>query len=252
MKSPIKESNKFRATAELKQMIPRGAVVDSFLFFGGHVEFSLASAERFVVAHTHKYVVYEFWHCALKDAPRIANISKSLFPIDDPNTFYILQENWPKYADPYMRSAIFFLLNRCSDSGEISAGHLSQQNFNPLALSQLTNFNPNNFYITLDRQEDLIINIQQATRGEYLFLPVGSFNYNLFEQGKNKGYEMSTVHHTKLYKTLEETHKKWILLYYPHPQLEKLYGRYNIKMINKYGQITANREECEEVLIANF
>jgi len=252
MKSPIKENNKFRAGVELKRMIPKGSVVDTFLFFGGEVEFQLAAADRFIVAHTHKYVIYEFWQCALRDAHRIADISKSLFPIDDPNTFYILQENWPKYPDPYTRSALFFLLNRCSTTGEISAGQLSEHNFNPLALSHLKNFNPKNFYITFDQTEDLIDNIKKAERGEYLLLPIGDFNYNFFEQGKNKGYEMSTIHHRPLHEALEESKKKWIILYRPHPQLEKMYADYNIKMINRHGHLTTKHDECTEVLIANF
>jgi len=233
-------------------MIPKGSVVESFLFFGGHLEFSLSSADRFVIAHTHKYVIYEFWHCAIEDSVRVADISQTFFPIDDPNIFYIFQEKWPKYPDPYTRSALFFLLNRCSATGEISAGHLSDHNFNPLALSHLKNFNPKNFYITLDADQDLVGNIQKAQQGEYLLMPIGDYNYNFFEYGKNKGYEMSVVHHRRLHEALEESKKKWIILYRPHPQLEKMYADYNIKMINRHGHLTTKHDECTEVLIANF
>ena len=252
MKSPIKENKKFKCLAELKRMIPPGSVINSFLFFDGDLEFNLGESGRFVVAHTHKYVIYEFWQCALQDPHRIAGMVKFLSPIEDPNTFHILQANWPEYQDPYARSAIFFLLNRCSDSGYISAGKLNHKNFNPLAMAHLNNFNPINFHIKWDQQENLIENIKGASASDYLLIPAGDFSYNFFERGKSKGYEMSTVHHQNLYETLKENSSEWVLVYKPHARLFKLYKEYNIKMINKYGKVVVNRDECEEVLIANF
>tara|TARA_Y100000296_G_scaffold13458_1_gene15644 strand:- start:355 stop:1113 length:759 start_codon:yes stop_codon:yes gene_type:complete len=252
MKSPIKENNNFKCLSELKRMFPKGSVINSFLFYAGNLEFNLAESDRFVIAHTHKYVIYEFWHCALHDPKRIAEMSKHLFPIENPDMFHILQENWPKYPDPYARSALFFLLNRCSDSGWISAGKLDHKNFNPVALSYLSRFNPKNFYITCDESEDLLENIKSTKKADYLLFPVGDFNYNLFEYGKNKGYEMSTVHHKNLCRELKENDNKWVVVYKYHPQPFKLYKEYNISMINKFGNVTTDTQQCEEVLIANF
>ena len=252
MKSPIKESNKFRSLRELKRMIPRGSIINSFLFFDGGLEFNLSASGRFIVAHTHKDVIYEFWQCALEDSPRVAGLAKSLCPIEDPNTFHILQERWPTYDDPYARAALFFILNRCSESGMISAGRLAYKNFNPVALGHLRNFSPVNFYLKRDDHQDLIKNLKEVDERDYVLVPVGAFNYNLFERGKNRGYEMTTVHHQQLYEAMQEREKKWVILYKPHPQLFKLYDNYNIKMINKSGLITTDRGDCEEVLIANF
>ena len=252
MKSPIKGINSFKCLSELKRIIPKGSVINSFLLFSGNLEFSLAESGRFVVAHTHKYVIYEFWDCVLQDPARVGAMSKFLFPIEDADIFHIFQEKWPEYEDPYVRSAIFFLLNRCSDSGWISAGKLENKNFNPLALSHLNRFKIDNFHLTLDETEDLIENIKDAQEGSYLLLPIGKFNYNFFEYGKNKGYEMSTVHHKNLCETLKESNNKWVVIYKYHPHLFKLYREYSISMINKFGKITADTQQCEEVLIANF
>lgn len=252
MKSPIKEVNNFKCLSFLKEKIPKGSVVSSFLLFGGELEFNLAEADRFVIAHTNRYVVYEFWHCAMQDSKRIVDLSKALFPIEDPNTFHILQENWPKYHDPYARSALFFLLNRCSESGWISAGKLMHKNFNPLALSHLAQFKPKNFFIRWDQQEDLIKNIQEVETSDYLLIPAGKFNYNFFEYGKNKGYEMSTIHHRKLHEALTESEKRWVAIYNYHPQLLKLYKGHDITLVNKFGKVTANPADCAEVVIANF
>ena len=252
MKSPIKEVNGFKCLSELKRIIPKGSVINSFLFFSGGIEFNLADSGRFVIAHTHKDVIYEGWDCAVKNPKQIAEMSRFLFPIEDANTFHILQENWPTYPDPFARSALFFLLNRCSDSGWISAGKLAHHNFNPIALSYLNKFNPRNFYIMWDEEENLTENIKNAKPSDFLLLPVGKFSYNFFEHGKSKGHEMSTVHHKNLCETLKENKSKWVVIYKYHPQLFKLYKEYNISMINKFGKLTTDTQQCEEVLIANF
>jgi|TARA_Y100000034_G_C6897805_1_gene414354 hypothetical protein len=252
MTSPIKEINKFKCLGELKRKIPKGRIINSFLFFGGGLELNLAGTDRFVIAHTNRYVVYEFWHCALQDPKRIADMSKALFPIEDPNLFHILQENWPKYPDPFARSALFFLLNRCSESGWISAGKLNHKNFNPIALSHLSRFKPQNFYILWDQDKELTESVQEADDADYLLLPLGKFSYNFFEYGKSKGYEMPTIHHKNLCETLKAKENKWVVIYKFHPQVFKLYKGFNFTMIDRHGRVTGHRHDCEEVIIANF
>ena len=254
MKSPIREStNNFKALSVLKTLIPKGDVVDSFLLFSGEMELSLAESGRFVIAHTNKYVIYEFWKCAMENPARIAELSESLYPIGDEKAFHLFQENWPKYQDHYTRSALFFLLNRCSESGWISAGKFDDKNFNPLALSHLKKFSPKNFFLTMDNADTLNEAIaNSSTKGDYLLLPVGKFDYNFFEHGKSKGYEMTTVLHEELFKHLSEIDKKWISIYKHHPRLYILYKDYNTIMIDKYGKRTEDKDICEEVIFANF
>ena len=254
MKSPIKENiNNFKCLSVLKELIPKGSVVNSFLFFSGNLELNLAESERFVIAHTNKYVIYEFWKCALEDPCRIADLSETLFPVGDEKMFHILQERWPEYKDHFTRSALFFLLNRCSDSGWISAGHLEDKNFNPLAFSYLKKFSPKNFFLVLDDAKDLNETIEKNNQeGDFLFFPIGKFNYNFFEHGKSKGYEMTTIYHKRLYEALQNIEDKWIVLYKNHPGVHKLYQDYNIIMLNKYGRTTKEKDSCEEVVIANF
>tara|TARA_Y100000310_G_C20527930_1_gene736997 strand:+ start:228 stop:992 length:765 start_codon:yes stop_codon:yes gene_type:complete len=254
MKSPIKENiNNFKALSVLKDTIPKGSVVDSFLFFSGEVELNLAESERFVIAHTNKYVIYEFWKCAMEDPVRIAEISEFIYPIGDEKLFHVFQEDWPKYKDHFTRSALFFLLNRCSESGWISAGKFDDMNFTPIALSHLKKFSSKNFFLTLDKADTLNDALATSTmKGEYLLLPIGKFDYNFFEYGKSKGYEMTTIFHKELCEHLRDVEKKWMVLYKTHPQLFKLYKDHNITMIDKYGRKTADRDSSEELIIANF
>tara|TARA_Y100000034_G_scaffold89969_1_gene108339 strand:- start:371 stop:1135 length:765 start_codon:yes stop_codon:yes gene_type:complete len=254
MKSPIKENiNNFKALSFLKDIIPKGSVTNSFLFFSGMIEFSLAESERFILAHTSRYVVYEFWKCAMEDPNKIAEMAESMYPFEDVNAFYSFQENWPKYKDPFVRSALFFLLNRCSGNGWISAGKFDDRNFNPIAISHLKKFSPKNFFPIRDKNDSLTESIKNVTReGDYMLFPIGKFDYNLFEHGRNKGYEMTTVLHKELCEYLCSIEKKWVVLYKTHPQLFKLYEGSNIIMIDKYGRKTTDKDSSEDLVIANF
>ena len=189
----------------------------------------------------------------MENPKRVAELSEYFYPIGDEKLFHVYQENWPTYKDHYTRSALFFLLNRCSESGWISSGKFDDANFNPVTLSHLKKFSPKNFFLTLDKADTL--NEALATseiQGEYLLLPVGRFDNNFFEHGKSKGYEMTTILHKELCETLRESEKKWVLVYKTYSQLFKLYNDYNITMLDKYGKYTTEKDKSEELIIANF
>ena len=255
MKSPIKDSvNQFKCTTFLKKLIPQESVVHSFLFYAGELEFALGESKRFVYAHTAKPVIHEFWECALKDPERIHNIVTSpVFTFESENMFPILQEMWPTYREPYLRSGLFFLLNRCSSTGRISRGELSNKNFNPLALTYLKRFNPQNFHIILDKEKDFIELLSETT-ADYLLIPVGRFNYNLFDHGKSRGPETTMVNHRQLAAKLNEINKKqkWVIVYQFHQELLKIYEEYNIVGLDKYGNPHKNSKLWKELVIANF
>jgi site-specific DNA-adenine methylase len=253
MKSPIRENvNNFKCLSLLRELIPAGSVVNSFLFFDGNLEFGLSDSNRFVIARTNRYVIYEFWDCVIKDAIKVAGISKFIFASMEPNMFHIFQETWPKHKDPYLRAAIFFLLNRCSENGTISSGKFVPKNYNPVALSHLNKFQINNFHIEWDKTEDFVKGVINAPKADFTLLPIGKFSYNFFEHGKSRGFEMTSINHKELFDALQRQEDKWVVIYKSHPQLYKLYKDYNITMLNKYGKTITDRGECEEVVIANF
>ena len=254
MKSPLKDSvTNFKGLGEIQQLIPAGAVIDSYLLFGGSLELQLASTDRFVVAHTDKFVVYEFWKSILDEPWRVAEIVKRLYPIRDEREFYTLQEHWPKYKDPAARSALFFLLNRCSGEGLISSGKFSNKNFNPVALARLANFQPpTNFHLKFNATEDVVESIMRPTDAEYKLIPAGRFNYNLMEYGIHKGFETSTVYHRRLCEALRDDPHKWVLLYKDHRYVRRIFKDFRVTMLNQHGVVTTNRKDCEELIIANF
>ena len=62
MKTPIKDKkNNFKCYSVLKELIPKGTIVETYNFFAGELELRLTSEDRFVIANTEKLVVYEFW-----------------------------------------------------------------------------------------------------------------------------------------------------------------------------------------------
>jgi len=254
MKTPIKDLDRdFQCSLVLKDMIPKGSIVNSFLFFAGNIEFNLASSSRFICAHTSKYVIYEFWDCLMEDCQKVYDIvTCDSFKFRDENIFNVLQENWPKYRDPYVRASLFFLLNRCSATGMISSGKLDQKNFNPIALSHLKRFNPSNFHLMYDKNQNISQAIDNVKETDYLLFPMGTFQYNFLNHGKSKGYETESVDHRDLKSKLKNENRKWLLIYNFHPHLFKSYKEHNITMIDKYGRRTLQRDACKEVIVANF
>jgi len=259
MKSPLRDNLNFKSLRVVKELIPPKSRVDSFLFYSGAMEFNLAEAGSFVVAHTNCFFIYEFWQCALEDPLLIAEEARHYFKLlkDDScfagdKFFMAMQENWAKQRGSYTRSAHFFLLNRCSESALISSGKLNTRPFNSLALSNLKSFSAKNFHVQFDRQDNFVETLKTAADSDCLLLPVGRYNYNLLEHGRSAGAETTVVHHQKLYENLREQKKSWIVLYKNHSDVFNLYKDYNIIMVDKYGRKTNRKDKCEDIVIANF
>jgi site-specific DNA-adenine methylase len=208
-----------------------------------------------VCAHTTAYVVHEFWECALANPALLHTIiTAEDFKFDHPQMFEILQQSWPTYRDPYVRSSLFFILNRHSGTGLISSGKFSKKNINPLAISYLQHFKVPNFHLQWDNEPDFIASIDPTPGAQFLLFPVGGFSHNLFETGKNHGYETTSINHQQLYTKLETLNDqyKWIALYDFHPEILKLYKDYTLVLLNAQGSKTSSHDECKGIVIANF
>ena len=253
MKSPLKEvEGGSKALLTVKKLIPAGSIVNSFGFFDGAIEIDLAFNKRFVIARTPKYVIYEFWHTVLENPLTVAQIAQNLFPIGQKASFNILQENWPKYKDPHLRSAIFFLLNRCSDNGLVSSGQMTNENFNALALTTLKNFKVDNFHLKFDDEKTLYTDLLSVPSEEYVILPSLNFTFNLLEHGKIRTFETTAINHQELRTTMDNMENSTLLIYRYHPRLFEFYKSFELTLIDKYGQSTSDKEKCREVIVANF
>ena len=240
------------ALSEILKIVPEGSVVDSYMFFSGQLEMTLSKYNRFVCAHTTQYVIYEFWLCLFQDPEKIYDIIKSQHFKFNEKEFPFLQDTWAKYKDQYIRSAIFYFLNKCSPDGTISYGTMQKDKFTNADLAALKTFKkPKNFFLLFDPVS--LIDSFAASRGEYQIVNAGKFSNNFFEDGKSYGLEETKFEHLSLLEYFEKTNEKTILLYKNNPMLIKNYQKINstIKFINKYGNPTTQKN-AHEVIIANF
>ena len=254
MKSPLQDKvRSSNSLACLKRMIPEGSIVSSYLFFAGNLELGLANDNRFIIAHTNKSVIYDFWKCVELDAKRVLLIAQSFLPIKDQESFQLFQDTWTEYNDPYIRSALLFLLNRASKKGTVSAGEVAIESFNPLSFIYLESLNLDNFHIVLEQEEcHDSVGKTHTTNTEILLIPSLVFSHGLPPSAKTRAPEEYRTDHIKLFKTLRDLKRKWILVYNKHSEVLKLYNDYNTTMIDKHGRETTSQESCKELIIANF
>ena len=254
IKSPLKNTAIPNKCLDIiLQKIPQGSVVDSFVLFSGQLEISLAQYNRFVCAHTNKYAVYEFWYSLMMEPKRIYDVVTSDKFKFQPDMFEILQEKWVEYKDPIIRSALFFMLNQASDTGAISSGKLVHKPMNPLSLANLRAYEGmENLHFILDKDSEITDTINSKLLGQYVIVSCGNFSYNLFEESKNIGYDMTNINHKKLRDVMKSSDKNIMLIYNYDKRLHNFFKNNKITYVDKYGKQTEKRDNAVEVIIANF
>ena len=253
-KSPLKSTwTSGKSLSAIKGMIPNGSIVHTFMFHDGILELELSKTKRFIVSHTNKYAIYEFWQCLLNDHERVAAVADHFYPIDNKNIFYILQKNWLKYPDPFVRSGMFFLLNRLSDTGYATHGEFVDDPEIPSVIQSLKKFAAQNYHLQFDKDDNIVNCIQNInTKCDYVFAPIGPFSMNLFEDGKEDTYVQSKIIHKDIRKLLDTTDKSVMLLYkYSKPALE-FYEGYNTTIVDQWGRTTKSDNFAKELIVANF
>jgi site-specific DNA-adenine methylase len=252
MKSPLKAPHNFKSMAVLKELIPEKSIVESYFLYSGQLEIALAAADRLVVAHTDKYPVYEFWWTVKQAAPRVAAMASNVFEQLEDEMYTVLQENWHSYKDPIYRSALFFILNRCSDSAMASSGRIDKNGFNPISLSRLRKFEADNLYVLLDKEPGISADANQALRSDFKLFVAGRYGYNLLDENYVTGHDRVYIEHRALLQQLQQLDDKWVVLYKKHSAILEKFKGYNLIMVNQYGRKTDNFDACEDMLIANF
>jgi len=217
------------------------------------VEINLAEYDRFVIAHTNKYAIYEFWWSMGSDPSRMYRaITSDRFKFH-PKMYEIMQRRWVEFKDPIIRSSIFFTLNQMSNTGLISSGKLAAGPLNPVALGNLRAFKiPQNMHFVWDNCDDFLEPIGEKLMGEYCLVFAGKFNYNFFEHGKSQSYDTYSVDHRKLKELIEKTNKKTVLVYNYDKKVDRFYKNFKRTFIDKYGKITTKPAEAQEIIVANF
>ncbi|GEM_PF-1435200 len=253
-KTPLKNiRNPNKSLNVVLDLIPVGSIVDSFVLYGGEYEVPLSEYERFVCAHTNKYAIFEFWYTLQNNSARMHSVLTSDSFRFHPKMYPILQEKWIEFKDPVIRSCLFFILNQSSNTGLITSGILEKSELNPVALSDVKSFkNKNTFNIIFDTEIEFTDSITKELQGDYIFISVGDFSYNFFEQGKSQTYDATSINHQKLKDALVKSGKKFVLVYHYDKRVLKFYKEFNHTLVDKYGRQIENPDQAKEVVIANF
>tara|TARA_R110000782_G_scaffold77060_2_gene153071 strand:+ start:404 stop:1183 length:780 start_codon:yes stop_codon:yes gene_type:complete len=256
MKTPIKDPNTFVCSEVIKNLIPIKTKVKSLLLFSGQLEIPLAYAGYDIEIATNKFVIYEFWNCALRDPYLISKMAKKVNAQIGPQLVYLYQNDWPRFKDPYYRSALFFLLNRYSTTGTISHGQFRTDNFTPLSTQNLERF--------CEDERAKKINIKYYNSDKYLdafgfiedddvvLLPIGKLSLSPLNKITAQGHETYNMNDNELRDTLKKQNKKFVLIYKSNPRLLSFYKDYNIIMVNNFGAETKKLELAEDIIITNL
>jgi hypothetical protein len=254
MKSPLRERYPTKTMDALLKIIPPASKVNTFNLYGAHLSLNLAEQDRIVIGNTNRYVVYEFWKCALENPTRIAEMAE----IIRSHNFLrgkiseILQERWAYYPNPYLRAALFFLLNNHSIDGAISTGAIHDSAFSPFAANTLRQLSVSNFYLNFYDTNSLLEFDFSQLRTDFILFPIGKFSYNLFEHGRAQGLEEAHINHEGMRDALKQMEQKTLFLYKMHPQVPRLYSEFNQLYLDVYGRPTDNLTKAREVIVANF
>jgi len=244
VRSPIKNlKNQTNCFSAISELIPKGSVVDYYPVYSADLCIKLSESDRFVVAHTPNYVVYEFWACVMQDPDRVSKIAEAFYPNLNENTFDILKKNWYSYKDPFVRSALFFLLNRCSNLGMITHGELDTKNYNAFALRDLRGFKVDNMHVNFlgeKKIEEFDKNISIINAGKY--------RVSFLENEQILGEEETEIKHRQLLKNMK-SHRS-VIVFKAHRALLKTPG-YDKVLLDQYGRQTTDFEQTKEIILHN-
>jgi hypothetical protein len=242
LQTPLKNlKTKTNSVSVLKELIPKGLVIGTYPFYDGNIEFRLAESDRFVIGNTQSRAVAEFWYCAMQDPNKISLIADKMYPMLNEATFDILRKSWYAYKDPFARSALFFLLNRCSSLGMVSHGEFNVENITPIATRDLKTFKVNNFNIRITQQ-------YEQREAEINLFTAGKYHFDVLDIEEPKGIEESTFKHTKMLKQFSK--QPSIFLYEYHPRLPKIKG-YSKILLDQYGRKTQDSSAAKEIILYN-
>ena len=251
MRSPIKDLRfKNHSLAPLKSLIEKGSTVNTYGLFSGNVEISLSLADVKVNALTDKPIIYQFWYCLFENSDRLYNIlTHESFKFRGVGEYSLLQEGLPRYKDSYYRSSLFFMLNRCSVTGQVASGQFNPDNYTPVALNHLRTFEKPPLF-DIFYQHDSQLKLPEA---DYTLFHSLNFSYNLTSIGSPQSYDSYNFNNRKLRNLLsDETSGRVVMIYNKHPGLFKFYKDRSLLMVDKYGRQTQDKKDCEEIIVTNF
>lgn len=254
MRSPLKDPNNFVSGHVLKDIIPEHLPIKSYAFFSGQLEFPLLRKGRPVTFLTNKIAIYDFWKHLLEKPETVALHAAAMHEQTTHGTVETYQRELLTYREPYMRAAIFYLLNVYSNEGTVSCGTYDINNYNALTLRRLQDLTKRPYQIELKYYPATYVEegLDYADAEDLILIPAGTYRPSMLLTGLSDGFDSYSFNHVRLHKMLSEIKNKFILCYKYNPHLPSLYRDFNIRYVSKYGTIVQTNSMAEDVIITNF
>jgi site-specific DNA-adenine methylase len=238
-----------KAASLVRSKIPKGlSDVESLFLTGGSIELMLSGKGLNVKAHTHNQELFTFWACLSWDALRVAKIAKELRPFfRDEETFYQFQETRNESLDPFVRSAIFFALNRSSKSGLVSSGKYDEgcPRFTDLSISNIAQFKFNNLIV--NKVENYVDAVTNDIDRFLICCPYEKFTERKLTMAP-LAMEMRRIQHMKLRSNLFNR-ENWILIYELNSDVIDAYSGYNYELYGAGFNPVNNFDRAKYILI---
>ena len=232
LKSPLRYQNdKRKAASIVNQLIP--ADVDKIIspfFRGGALEVALINRGYKIDGHIDFKNLHEFWRCLLDDPQQLYNFAHYFYPIKDKDIFYLLQQKINDHDDAFIRAALFYVMNRCTEKGTITSGKLMEGHpeFNEYSLEKLKRFSTDGLNVFCSQT----LNVVDSCDGFMLCCPPDYRTETLLSPSPSAQSEKPSINHIELNNKLNEKNN-WILLVNYHKNLIKMYSEHQKVYLDK-------------------
>jgi site-specific DNA-adenine methylase len=249
LKSPLRYQNdNAKILHTILRLLPRDATTVVCPFFRGDgLEIGLASRGIHVQGYSSFLHLCEFWKCVIDDAETVYGVAKNFFPLDE-DIFYLLQDKLAgEEEDPYIRAGLFFVINRCTETGTVTHGKLQPgyPKFNEYSLHLLKNFRSKRVVVSHCQSHERLI---EDSNKFILCCPPHYSPARSLSAVSAAQAEPSNIDHRSLRDVLVKKNN-WILFLNYHEDLATMYEGYNTIFIDKHFRETDDSPEF--ILITN-
>jgi hypothetical protein len=184
----------------------------------------------------------------MEDPIVLVSMAKHYYPMEDAELFCYMQDNLMTPIDSFVRAAQFYVLNRCSENGDVSTGKLmtGHPKFTPFAMKKLLLFKTSNLFVGYSENYETTINL--CAPNEFLLCCPPQFEPVYFNmRGQPSIAERPKINHDNL-KDLLMQRNNWILSYNFHPKLLTMYPGVHYKLYKSNFKPAKNFDSAKEIV----
>ena len=251
--TPLKKISPHKSIACLKSILRVSTPVHVMLLHDGFLESALIKDKYRVFSHTSASNIYNFWDCLSKDPKKLYNMVVNLdsTSAQDPEKSYgFFRNSWYDRPNVYMRAALFFIVSISSEEGTISSGKIEQNAAKKFLFGKLRAFRRSNkWFPTYHHELNIAEQTETIPKTHQIVIPAGTYDYDFLSSSKRYGVEQTPIVHKELRELFYKS-DNIILTYFYHPELLELFDNEYVTMIDENSNITIDKSQCRELIIA--